>query len=172
MQNFKTLASLCSWAGRFESYLVAKSRKTGFLMTWLNYLDVLLHWQHDKIHLQRYLSHCTTKPTKWPVHPAKTQISLGIHPVWLETSLCNLWTAKNQTFLHADREDSDQTGRMPRLIWVFAGRIGQFAGFVVLLLILVGSEQNSENGICIQQRLRSACTSGHSNQTVFWELCG
>ena len=24
--------------------------------------------------------------------------------------------------LHADSEDSDQTGRMPRLIWVFAGR--------------------------------------------------
>ena len=23
MQNFKTLARLCSWAGRFESYLVA-----------------------------------------------------------------------------------------------------------------------------------------------------
>ena len=26
------------------------------------------------------------------------------------------------SFLHADSEDSDQTGRMPRLIWVFAGR--------------------------------------------------
>ena len=23
-----------------------------------------------------------TKPTKWHVHPANTQISLGIHPVW------------------------------------------------------------------------------------------
>ena len=29
----------------------------------------------------------TTKPTKWPVRPAKTQISLGIHPVWSESSL-------------------------------------------------------------------------------------
>ena len=28
-----------------------------------------------------------TKPTKWPVHPAKTRISLGIRPVWLESSL-------------------------------------------------------------------------------------
>ena len=26
-----------------------------------------------------------------------------------------------QSYLHADNEDSDQTGRMPRLIWVFAG---------------------------------------------------
>ena len=28
------------------------------------------------------MSHLMTKPTKWPVHPAKTQISLGIRPVW------------------------------------------------------------------------------------------
>ena len=27
------------------------------------------------------------KPTKWHVRPAKTQISLGIHPVWSESSL-------------------------------------------------------------------------------------
>ena len=34
-QNFKTLASFWSRAGRFESYLVAPQPKTGFLMTWL-----------------------------------------------------------------------------------------------------------------------------------------
>ena len=28
------------------------------------------------------LSCLMTKPTKWHVRPAKTQISLGIHPVW------------------------------------------------------------------------------------------
>ena len=28
------------------------------------------------------LSCSTTKPTKWPVRPAKTQVSLGIRPVW------------------------------------------------------------------------------------------
>ena len=28
------------------------------------------------------MSRLTTKPTKWHVRPAKTQISLGIHPVW------------------------------------------------------------------------------------------
>ena len=31
------------------------------------------------------------------------------------------WVAKDPSVLHADSEDSDQTGRMPRLIWVFAG---------------------------------------------------
>ena len=56
------------------------------------------------------------------VRPAKTQISLGIRPVWSESSLCAQWVAKDPSFLHADSEDSDQTGRMPRLIWVFAGR--------------------------------------------------
>ena len=34
----------------------------------------------------------------------------------------------------AHSEDSDQTVRMPRLIWVFAWRTGNFVGFVVLWL--------------------------------------
>ena len=56
------------------------------------------------------------------VRPAKTQISLGIRPVWSESSLCAQWVAKAPSYLHVDSEDSDQTGQMPRLIWVFAGR--------------------------------------------------
>ena len=56
------------------------------------------------------------------VRRAKTQISLGIRPVWSESSLCAQWVAKDPRFLHADSEDSDQTGQMPRLIRVFAGR--------------------------------------------------
>ena len=50
---------------------------------------------------------------KETVRPAKIQISLGIRAHWV---------AKDPSFLYADSEDSDQTGRMPRLIWVFAGR--------------------------------------------------
>ena len=56
------------------------------------------------------------------VRPAKTQISLDIRPAWSESSLCAQWVAKDPMCLHADSKDSDQTGRMPRLIWVFAGR--------------------------------------------------
>ena len=52
----------------------------------------------------------------------KTQISLGIRPVWSESLLCAQWVAKGSVLLQADSEDSDQTGRMRRLIWVFAGR--------------------------------------------------
>ena len=80
------------------------------------------------------ISKTTTKPTKWPVRPVKTQISLGIRPVWSEPSLCALRVAKDPTPLQADSEDSDQTRRMPRLIWVFAGRTCHFVGFVVLWL--------------------------------------
>ena len=65
------------------------------------------------------------------VCPAKTQISLGIRPDWSEASLCAQWVAKDQRFLHADSEDSDQTGQMLRLIWVFAGRTLIFLGFVM-----------------------------------------
>ena len=46
-----------------------------------------------------------TKQTKWPVCPAKTQISQGIHAVWSESSLCTQWEAKGPSFLHADSED-------------------------------------------------------------------
>ena len=46
-----------------------------------------------------------TKATKWHVCPAKTQISLGILPVWSESSLCTQWLAKNPSFLHANSKD-------------------------------------------------------------------
>ena len=60
------------------------------------------------------------------VRPVKTQLSLGIRPVWSESSLRAWWVANDQSFLHADNENSDQTGRM---IWVFTGRTCQFVGF-------------------------------------------
>ena len=76
------------------------------------------------------------------VCPAKTQISLslGIRPVWSETLLCAQWEAKEPKFLHVDSEDSVRTWRMPRPIWVSAGRIYHFVDFVVLRLILTLSD--------------------------------
>ena len=62
-----------------------------------------------------------TKPTKWHVPPAKTHISLDIRPVWSESSL-SAWRKLGSLATHwVHSEDSDQTDRMPRLIWVFAG---------------------------------------------------
>ena len=51
------------------------------------------------------MSRHTTKPTKWHVRPAKTQISLGIRPVWSESSLYTQWVAMDPRLLHADSED-------------------------------------------------------------------
>ena len=78
--------------------------------------------QMKQIVMSDQVSHLMTKPTKWHVHPAKTQISLGICLVWLE-SLLSIWRRLGSLATHwAHIEDADQTGRMPRLIWVFAGR--------------------------------------------------
>ena len=63
------------------------------------------------------------------VRPAKTQIRLGIRPIWSE-SLLSTWRNLGSLATHwAHSKDSDQTGRMPRLIWVFAG-------CTVILLVL------------------------------------
>ena len=71
-----------------------------------------------------------TKPTKWPVRPAKTQISLSIHPVWsvFAVRIKKHWALN---YLWAYSEVSDQTRQMPRLTRVFAGRTCHFVGFVV-----------------------------------------
>ena len=65
----------------------------------------------------RQFRHDMTKPTKWGCAQRR------LRSAWAsESSLCAQWVAKAPSFLHADSEDSDQTGRMPRLIWVFAWR--------------------------------------------------
>ena len=65
------------------------------------------------------------KTNKMAVRPAKTQISLGIHPVWSKVFAVRMKKKKKIGYLAtlwAHSEDSDESGRMPRLIWVFAGR--------------------------------------------------
>ena len=76
------------------------------------------------------------KTSKMTCAPSENSISLGIFPVSSESSLYTQWVAKDPSFLHADSADSDQTGRMPRLIWVFAGRTSHFVGFIMLRSIL------------------------------------
>ena len=75
------------------------------------------------------------KTNKVTVRPAKTQISLGIHAVWSESSL-SAWRKLGSWATHyVHSEDSDQTGRMPRLIWVFAEHTCHFVDFVMRQLI-------------------------------------
>ena len=60
-----------------------------------------------------------------------TQISLGNCPVWLVFAVPSKDSQGSKAF-YADSQDPDQTGWMLRLIWVFTGHTGHFAGFVVL----------------------------------------
>ena len=62
------------------------------------------------VHVSHDVSRLATKPTKWSVRPAKTQISLGIRPVWSESLMCAQLVAKDPSFLYADSEYSDQAG--------------------------------------------------------------
>ena len=67
------------------------------------------------------MSRDMTKPTKWVCAQRR------LRSAWVSaqsnlSSLCAQWVAKGPRFLHADSKDSDQTVRIPRLIWVFAGR--------------------------------------------------
>ena len=73
-----------------------------------------------------------------------------ISPVWSDSSLCTQWVAKGPSFLHSDSEGSDQTGRMPRLIWVFAGRKGHFVGFVMRRLICLYKRLHKNHASHIQ----------------------
>ena len=69
--------------------------------------------------------------TKWPVRPANTKISLASAQSY-QSFRCAPKYSQEGFFM--DSEDSGQTGRMPRLIWIFAGRTGHFVGFVMLRL--------------------------------------
>ena len=83
------------------------------------------------VQLNPHKNRSATKPTKSHVRPAKTQTRLGIRPVWSVSSLC-AWRNLGSLATHwALNEASYQTGRMTRLICVFAGRTGHFVGFVV-----------------------------------------
>ena len=90
------------------------------------------------------------------VRPAKTQISLGIRPVWSESSL-SAWRNLGSLATHwAHSEDSDQTGRMPRLIWVFAGR-------TLILLVLSCRGSIFGGGIKMSHAMRK-CVFGSLRQ--------
>ena len=67
------------------------------------------------------MSRDMTKPTKWLCTQRRLNSAWGSAQSD-QSSLCAQWVAKDPSFLNADSEDSDQTGRRPRLIWVFAVR--------------------------------------------------
>ena len=63
------------------------------------------------------------------------------------------------SFLHADSEDTDQTGRIPRLILVFAGRT-----VILLVLSCRGSYKDSTDTLlCLYPLCKANQWNGHQN---------
>ena len=111
-------------------------------LSFLPHLLDIMYYSLAKAHCSNFfwifieMIHSMTKTTKtkWHVRLANTQISMGISPVQLE-SLLSAWRNLESLPTHwVHSKDSDQTGKMPRPIWVFAGPTGHFVGFVVLQL--------------------------------------
>ena len=71
-----------------------------------------------------------TKPTKWFVHAANSVQPGHLHHCLHDESLVPLLPIERTV-------KTDQTGWMPRPIWVFAGCKGHFVGFVMWWLITI-----------------------------------
>ena len=69
------------------------------------------------------------KPTKW-LRSQRRLRSAWASAQFDQSSLCTQWVAKDQAFFMWTMK-TDQTGWMPRLIWVFAGCTCHFVGFVM-----------------------------------------
>ena len=79
--------------------------------------------------LLHYMSRDMTKQTKWVC------VQRRLRSAWASAqSDQSIRCPHEEAFFSYHSEDSDQTGRMPRLIWVFAGRI-----LIVLVLSCRGS---------------------------------
>ena len=71
------------------------------------------------------------------VRPAKTQISLGIRPVWSESSLSTGRKLGSLATHWMHSKDSDQTGRMPQADLSLRWAHTHFVGFVMSWLISI-----------------------------------
>ena len=116
-----SLFSLCCL---LEKVLVFSYPKSAQRRLWTDWAyaqaDLSLHWA-----LLYFFFLCSSsyepphdKSTKWPVRPAKTQTSLGIRPVWSESSL-SAWRKLRSLATYWAHSD----GHPPNLIRVFAVRM-------------------------------------------------
>ena len=139
-----------------------------------------------------------TKPTKWVCAQRR------LRPDWAESLIslrCALsWVAKDPGFLHADSKDSDQTGRMPRLIWsslsaqpfcwfchaaaqinVLLDRSPSVTFFVCFVRLTVVYWTHNENAMSGHQipptkinrsiNMTRYCVCIHYNSQYFWFSC-
>ena len=144
---------------KFQSnkmYVVQVCRQAGAVVIQVDGMQI-------KLLAATSFSHNVRKRAVAHARPAKILISLRIRADWSESSLGAIWIAKDAKFLHADNEDSNQTARMRRLIWVFVGRTWQKVRFLNLRFIQSYRRGRSmKTNFSIRQRL-SILSSGDSN---------
>ena len=71
---------------------------------------IIIPWRFSNTYINdctSNMSHSMAKLTKWSVRPAKTQISLGICPVWSESSLSAWRNLGSLVILSVHSEDTD-----------------------------------------------------------------
>ena len=103
----------------------------------LHYLTIMRIYQETKKLEQKFWSPLVFEPHHNKTNKMSSENSdqPGHLPVWSESSL-SAWRKLGSLATHwADSEDYDQSRRMPRLIWVFAGAPGHFVGFVMMQFI-------------------------------------
>ena len=110
--------------------------------------------------LESHMSRATAFPTRSYVCLARTQISLRVRTGC--SVLLSSWRVLGFLAIHRlPCEDSDQTVRMRRLIWILAERTCNIVGNRIF-----GS--NVPWGICWKRRFRPACSSALSDRGLRW----
>ena len=95
-------------------------------------LTELIYSLSQMTNILQHLSHLMTKPTKWLCTQQRLRSAWA--SAWCDQSSMSTWRKLGSLATHtAHSENSDRTGRMPRLIWIFAGCT------VILLVLSWGS---------------------------------
>ena len=143
--HFSLSCALCEYTW-FQGFLRSK-----WTTQTLTMLRMTCYWGLD-------MSQRMTKPIKWHVRKAKTQISSGIRPVWSESSL-TAWRKLWSLATHWAHSKESQTGRKSRLIWVFVWRTcALYALFV----------NKSENNMSWREKITCYCSFDILWKNVFF----
>ena len=181
-----------TWAGSFviisscmgiQMYQKSQNRWQQLVSDWV-FLIVLsyMYLHNDRVPNPKKMSFCMTKNrslcaqrrlrSEWASTQSDQSSSdqNGHRHVWSESSLSAQWVA-NPSFLHADREDSDQTRWMPRLIWVFTGCTCHFVGFVKRQLKcsvpFLGCQTVLEQAVQLNNKKKMKCDWRNQNSFFF-----
>ena len=134
-----SLTLLCIWYNMMylNVVVVMFSRQARFMWAMLSCNSS--YYKQHMLSLATLFSPCHEKTwaAAWQNHQSGMCAQRRLRSPWASavfpvSSLLNEWLRAQAFFMRTAK--TDHTGRMPRLIWVFAGRTCHFVGFVVLQL--------------------------------------